>query len=205
MMNKRMWPRLGAASGMLYVALILSGDSALMSDSVGLVVELFGLILFVPFLGYLFAVLRRAEGEGGWLSVTAFGAGLIAVAIKAVSIVPVIAVRGVEPDTPTEGALVAMSNASFMLTLAPLGVMAAGASAIVLKTRVLPIWLGWAGAVTAIGLLVNSAFLDAEFGPAFILFLLWTVVTSAILTRRAGTARTEGSTAPGSVRSEPVR
>jgi hypothetical protein len=204
-MDKQMWPRLGAASGMLYVALILSGDSALVSDRVGLVVELSGLILFVPFLGYLFSVLRRAEGEGGWLCATAFGAGLIAVAIKAVSIVPVIAARGVEPDTLTEGALVAMSNASFMLTLAPLGVMAAATSAIILKMGVLPAWIGWAGAATACALLVNSTFLEAEFGPAFLLFLLWTVLTSAIMTRRAGAARTKGMIGPEAVGPESVR
>ncbi len=188
MMDKRMWPRLGAASGMLFIVLILSGDSALVNDDVGLVMELFGLIFFVPFLGYLFAILRRAEGGDGWLSATAFGAGLIAFALKLASAPPVIVARGGEVSTQIADALVAMNNASFMLTLLPLGVMVAATSAIVLKTGVLPIWLGWAGAVTAIALLVNSAFVDAEFGPAFLLFLLWTVLTSAILTRRAGAA-----------------
>ncbi len=205
MMDKRMWPRLGAASGMLFVALILSGDSVLVSDGVGFVMELFGLIFFVPFLGYLFSVLRRAEGGEGWLSATAFGAGLIAFALKLASAPPVIVARGGEAGSQIEGALIAMNNASFILTLLPLGVMVAAASAIVLKTKVLPIWLGWAGAVTAVALLVNSAFINAEFGLAFLFFLLWTVLTSAILTRRAGAARSKGSAAPESVRPEPVR
>jgi hypothetical protein len=205
-MDKQLWPRLGAASGMLFIALILIGDSALVSDGVGLIMELFGLILFVPFLGYLFAVLRRAEGGEGWLSATAFGAGLIAFALKLASAPPVIVARGGQAGTQIEGALVAMNNASFMITLLPLGVMIAASSAIVLKTRVLPIWLGWAGVVTAVALLVNSAFVNAEFGPAFLLFLLWTVLTSAIMTRRAGAARTKGSTdSEASVRTEPVR
>ena len=204
-MDKRMWPRLGAASGMLFVVLLLGGDNALVSDGVGLVIELFGLILFVPFLGYLFAVLRRAEGGEGWLSATAFGAGLLAFALKLASAPPVIVARGGGVGTQIEDTLTAMNNASFILTLLPLGVMVAAASAVVIKTKILPIWLGWAGALTAIALLVNSAFLNAGFGLAFIFFMLWTVVTSAILTRRAGTARMEGSTAPGSVRSEPVR
>ncbi len=205
MMDKRMWPRLGAASGMLFIALILSGDSALVSDDMGLVMEMFGLIFFVPFLGYLFSVLRRAEGGEGWLSATAFGAGLIAFAVKLASAAPYIAAQGGEGGTPIEGTLIAMNNASFMITLLPLGVMVAAVSAIVLKTRVLPVWLGWAGAVTAAALLVNSAFVDAEFGPAFLLFLLWTVLTSAIMTRRAGAASTKGAAGPGSVRPEPVR
>ena len=204
-MDKRMWPRLGAASGMLFIALLLIGDSAVVSEDVGLVIELFGLILFVPFLGYLFSVLRRAEGGEGWLSATAFGAGLIAFALKLASAPPVIVARGGGAGTQIEDTLIAMNNASFMITLLPLGVMVAAVSAIVLKTRVLPIWLGWAGAVTAVALLVNSVFVDAEFGPAFLLFLLWTAVTSAILTRRAGTASTKGATDPASVRSKPVR
>lgn len=205
-MGKPMWPRLGAASGMLFIALILIGDSALVSDDVGLVAELFGLIFFVPFLAYLFAILRQAEGREGWLSATAFGSGLIALSVKSASAAPVIAVRGGEAGTQIGGVLTAMNNASFILSLLPLGVMVAATSAIVLRTGVLPAWLGWAGAVTAVALLVNSAFVNAEFGAGFLPFLLWTVLTSAILARRAGAARTQGATAPGSVRSEqPVR
>ena len=201
MMDERMGSRLGTASGMLFVALLLGGESLPLADVVPW--ELFGLIAFVPFLGYLFAVLRRAEGEDGWLSATALGAGLVALAVKLASFAPFIAARGA--GTQIEGALIAMNNASFILTLAPLGVMAAAASALIIRTGALPVWLGWAGAVTACALLVNSAFLNAEFGPAFILFLLWTVLTSAVMTRRAGAARTKGSTGPASVRSEPVR
>ena len=202
-MDKRLRPRLGAASGMLFVALLMGGESVPLGDVVPW--ELFGLIAFVPFLGYLFAVLRRAEGGDGWLSATTFGAGLVALAVKLASFAPFIAARGAEAGTQIEGALIAMNNASFMLTLAPLGVMVAAASVLIIRTGALPVWLGWAGAVTACALLVNSAFLNAEFGPAFILFLLWTVLTSAIMTRRAGAARTKGSTGPESVRPEPVR
>ena len=202
-MDKRIGPRLGAASGMLFVALLMGGESVPLGDVVPW--ELFGLIVFVPFLGYLFAVLRRAEGGDGWLSATAFGAGLVALAVKLASFAPFIAARGTEAGTQIEGALVAMNDASFMLTLAPLGVMVAAASTLIIRTGALPVWLGWAGAVTACALLVNSAFLNAEFGPAFILFLLWTVLTSAIMTRRAGAGRTKGATGPEAVRSEPVR
>ena len=197
-MDKRMGSRLGAASGMLFVALLLGGESLPLADVVPW--ELFGLIAFVPFLGYLFAVLRRAEGGDGWLSATAFGAGLIALAVKLASFAPFIAARGA--GTQIEGALVAMNDASFMLTLAPLGVMVAAASVLIIRTGALPVWLGWAGAFTGGALLVNSAFLDAEFGPAFLLFLLWTVLTSAIMTRRAGQARQKDTVGPSG---EPAR
>ncbi len=197
-MDKRMGSRLGAASGMLFVALLLGGESLPLADVVPY--ELFGLISFVPFLGYLFAVLRRAEGEDGWLSATALGAGLLALAVKLASFAPYIAARGAEAGTQTEGALIAMNNASFILTLAPLGVMVAAASALIIRTGALPVWLGWAGAVTACALLVNSAFLNAEFGPAFMLFLLWTILTSVVLTLRA--SRMD---APATATPEPAR
>jgi hypothetical protein len=38
-------------------------------------------------------------------------------------------------------------------------------------------------------LLVNGMFLDAEFGPAFLLFLLWTAIASVVLILRAGEPR----------------
>ena len=58
----------------------------------------------------------------------------------------------------------------------------------------LPRPFGRFGAIVAPALLVNGTFLDAEFGPAFLLFLLWTILTSAVLTRRAG--NTQARTIP---------
>jgi hypothetical protein len=68
----------------------------------------------------------------------------------------------------------------------PLGVLMAAVAVITLKTHVLPRWLGWLAAITAPLLLVNGMFLDAEFGPAFLLFLLWTLLASVVLTFRPG-------------------
>src|SRR5215217_1990268 len=74
----------------------------------------------------------------------------------------------------------------FMFTMLPLGVMMAAVAVVALKTRVLPIWLGILAALTAPACLVNGMFLDAEFGPAFLLFLLWVTLASIVLTLRAG-------------------
>ena len=86
--------------------------------------------------------------------------------------------------TPTHKALEDMNSVAFIVTMLPLGVLMAAVAAIALKTRVLPLWLGWLAAVTAPLLLVNGMFLDAEFGPAFLLFLLWTLLASVVLTVR---------------------
>ena len=197
-METRILPRLGAVCGILYVVLILVGDSV----TVGLPMELAGMILFVPFLGYLWSVLRQAEGEGGWLSATAFGAGLMGITIKFASIAPVLAVNNMEEGTPLYRSMELMNGASFNLSMFPFAVLAAAVSMVTLKTRVLPAWIGWIGAVTVPALLVNAMFFYAEFIPAFLLFLLWVILLSAVLTWRAGSAHVETST---SISPEPAR
>jgi len=46
---------------------------------------------------------------------------------------------------------------------------------------VLPRWLGYSAAVTAAALAVNAVFINATIVPAFLLFAVWTLVTSAVL------------------------
>ena len=65
----------------------------------------------------------------------------------------------------------------------------------------LPRWLGWLAAVTAPLLLVNGMFLDAEFGPAFLLFLLWTLLASVVLTVRPSGVPLQAEQAPVAVQS----
>ncbi len=199
-MEKRILPRLGAVCGILYVVLILVGDSVtvglpLVGDSVtvGLPMELAGMILFVPFLGYLWSFLRQAEGDDGWLSATAFGAGLMGITIKFASVAPVLAVNNLEEGTPLYRSMELMNGAAFNLSMFPFAVLAAAVAILTLKTRVLPAWIGWMGAVTAPALAVNAMFFFAEFILAFLLFLLWVILLSAVLTWRAGSASVETS------------
>ena len=205
-MDKKIWPRAGAACGVLYVALILTGNSMYESgnEAVGLPVELVGMILFVPFLGYLWSVLRQAEGEGGWLSATAFGAGLVELTIKFVSVIPAFATRqeGIGPQL--HQVLEKMGSFAFIITMLPIGIMMAAVATVSLKTRVLPLWLGLLAALTALACLVNGMFFDAEFGAAFLLFLLWTAIASVVLVLRVREPRavetTRSSGEPARVR-----
>ncbi len=194
-METRILPRLGAVCGILYVVLIQVGNSVYESgnETVGLAMELAGMILFVPFLGYLFSVLRQAEGDGGWLSATTFGAGLMGITIKFASVAPVFAAGELQTGTPLYRALELMNGASFNLSMFPFAVLAATVAVVTLKTRVLPAWVGWMGAITAPALLVNAMFFFAESITAFLLFMLWIILLSAILTRRAGKASMEAS------------
>jgi len=55
-----------------------------------------------------------------------------------------------------------------------------------------PVWLGWmlaSAASVAVALLVDGmagTIYAREFGPSFLLFLLWTLAASIALVRRAG-------------------
>src|SRR5215212_11215184 len=118
-MSDRMWRRLGAAGGIFYVVLTLLGNDVIggTRPGIGLLVELLGFVFFAFFLGSLWACLRSAEGEGGWLSAAAFGGGLVALAVKLASVAPVLAVRASEGMDPgTAKALLAMNGASFDIT-----------------------------------------------------------------------------------------
>jgi hypothetical protein len=202
MMESLILPRLGAVCGILYVVLTLVGNSLYESgnETTGLAIELAGMILFVPFLGYLWSVLRGAEGEVGWLSATAFGAGLMGITIKFASIAPVLAVNDMEEGTPVYRSLELMNSASFNLSMFPYAVLAVAVFTVTLRTQVLPAWIGWIGAVTAPALLVNAMFFFAENIMAFLLFMLWVILLSAVLTWRAGRINVETSVGP-----EPAR
>ena len=192
-MQGRIWPRLGALSGVLYVVLLMGSTSTGSDAQIIIALELIAILLFLPFLGYLYSVLRLAEGEGAWLSATAFGAGLVDLTIKLGSIAPGFAARTEGLDPQLHQALEKMNSVAFIVTMLPLGVMMAAVATVALKTRVLPLWLGLLAAITAPACLVNGMFLDAEFGPAFLLFLLWVTIASIVLTLRAGRAPVEAA------------
>ena len=202
-MQGTIWPRLGAISGVLFVVLLFGPSSTGSDARIVVVLELIGMLFLIPFLGYLYSVLRRAEGEGGWLSATAFGAGLVDLTIKLGSIAPSFAAQeGIAPQL--HDALHKMNSVAFIVAMLPIGVLMAAVAIVVLKTRVLPLWLGLLAAITAPACWVNGMFLDAEFGPAFLLFLLWVVLASIVLTLRAGKVSVK-ATSPEAARPQPVR
>jgi hypothetical protein len=95
-----------------------------------------------------------------------------------------------------------MNGASFNLSMFPFAVLAAAVALVTLRTRVLPAWVGWMGAVTVPALLANAMFFFAENIMAFLLFLLWVILLSAVLTWRAGSASVKTSRSVGP---EPAR
>ncbi len=204
-MQEQIWPRLGAISGLLYVVLLFGFTSIGIEAEWVVIVELGAMLLFLPFLGYLYSILRRAEGEGGWLSITAFGSGLTDLTIKLNSVSPGFAARTEGLDPQLHQALDKMNSVSFIVTMLPIGVMMAAVAIVILKTRVLPLWLGLLAALTAPACWVHGMFLDAEFGPAFLLFLLWVTIASIVLTLRAGRATVKAAASSKAAWPEPLR
>jgi hypothetical protein len=180
-----MFPRLGAACGALFSVALFAANGEGNPGYAATVVGLFALLLFLPFLSYLYSLLREAEGENGWLSTTAFAAGLAGTTIKLLSGAPEIADRHVTDGTPLHKALGGIADAATVISLYPLAVLLAAVAALTFRTEVLPRWLGLGAAATAIALAVNGSFLYPGSVPGLLLFVLWTLIASVVLFRRA--------------------
>ena len=213
-MNTIWTRRIGAATGALYIFLgLLRGGG---SDELGshatraqivawihtystitsgryvmALVDLLGLLCLLVFVAYLSTILRRAEGEFGYLSTVALSAGILSVALKIASFPALVvayvwAKDGVDPNVI--GMLWDMGSWSMVLTLAASGLMVAAVAAVAIPTAVLPRWLGWGSVLTSLALFANVALnRGQDFLPGMLLFMLWIVLTSIVLVLRAGT------------------
>ena len=196
-MSDRLWERMGAACGIVYVVLTYVGSGiGGTTSTVGISLVLLGLLFFLFFLGSLWAALRRAEGGSGWLSTTGFGAGLMAVTIGLGSAAPVLAARyrsgNIDPQLTRT--LQDIEEASFVLTFLPLAVLLAAFAIVAIRSGALPQWLGWIAAVISaaflVGGLAGSADLAFEWAALpMLLYPFWVVPTSVVLIRRAGESR----------------
>ena len=180
--------RVGAACGVLFaVALTVANGNGQGYSPSRFVVGEAALVLFVPFLVYLWSVLRRAEGASGWLSTTALGAGVVGITLKLASGAPEVAMHRahVADGTQLHDALDGVAGALTVMSLYPLALLLGVVAVLTLRTGVLPRWLGLGAAVTAAALAVNGAFHTTDSVPALLLFILWTLVASVTLYRAA--------------------
>jgi hypothetical protein len=146
-------------------------------------------LAFLSFLGTLREMLVRAEGGPGTLSALVFGPGLVFVALllagNAISRAP--AALAEQDDFTLDPSTAEMLNAAGYLAIAG-GVMAASilvlsASTAVLRTGVLPAWLGWSGLVIAVAMLFSIYFVP------ILAFLAWTLAVSLVMTVAAWRVR----------------
>jgi hypothetical protein len=190
-MTDRFAQTLGGASGILYVVLLMAGGGLGGPGSqLAFSLEVLAFTLFLFFLGSLWGAMRRAEGGGGLLSATAFGAGVMSVTIKLASAAPVLAARASELDPQLTKVLEDINDASFALTFFPLAAMLAAFALVAIRSAALPRWLGWAAAALsvafAVGGLAGSADLGSDWaGLPMLIFTPWVIATSVVLIRRA--------------------
>lgn len=152
----------------------------------GLSLDVLGSLAFVVFAGRLWGTLREAEGAPAWLSTTAFGAALLAVAGSFVDKTMFAAIftqagAGLEPSVAA--AMYAAASASFGLFSAFVGLFIGLAAVVILQTGVLPRWLGWLGVAVLVLSVAGVALAQIGFF-AFPLTLLWMIAASLLLLRR---------------------
>jgi hypothetical protein len=184
-MSENTISRLGAISGIAFVisVLVLNG----VEDKTDLVLgaEAIALLLLVPFLVHLSSELRCGDESSRRLSTIVLSAGLVGLVVKFAGVLPAIIAERDELTPSLDAAFTRLGEVSFILWMPPLGLCLAAVAAAALRSDALPRSLGYAAAAIAPLLVVNGFDLGAEFGPAFILFLLWVLVTGVALLRRA--------------------
>ena len=188
------WELIGALSGAVSVAFFVAAgavgggpildpsnsaaelaqkiDAAADDIQLGTLIPLFSLLSFVWFLGYLRLILQEAEGETGWLTPVVFGGGLLLVAVSLGFAATSFAMEdGTDPQVAK--VLVALQWNYAYLFAPPLIAFMAAVSAVIIRFRVLPRWLGW------IGLLVTLTSLMPWIG--IFTFQVWILIASLVL------------------------
>lgn len=167
--------RTGAACGVVFpiVLFLASGDGSHAYDPARAAVGVWAIALALPFVGYIAALIRRQESNGGWLSPAALVSGTAGVAIKMVSEVSALSAHraGIGHTGQMHDVLNAMGAGATVICLAPLAIFCAAVAASALSAKAFPRWIGTIAGLTAIGLAVNSVFLGADFVPALLLFM----------------------------------
>ncbi len=209
-MSDRPVPRLAALSGLVAVVLVFLGSGiggsspdlgasratisawvakqhATTGSYAGGLLELLGILAMIVFAATLWSVLRRAEAGDGVLAATAFGAGLVSATLKLASFPAAFAAvwrsrQGFDPQLAT--ALVDMNNVAFVLTWTVDAVMLGAAAIVILKSRALPRWLGWLGAVAAAISLLSAPVASRVPPVGILLTFVWIVSVSVVLFRR---------------------
>jgi hypothetical protein len=177
-MTTQMMPRAGAACGALFAVALTAASNG--SADASYIAGGAAIALFLPFLAYLYALLRQAEGEHGWLAPAALAAGVTGITIKLASGAPEIAASHLAGGT-VHNALQDVANVATVISMYPLALLLAAVAVIALRTKILPRWLGYGAAVTAAALAINAGFLYATIVPAFLLFVVWTLAASVTL------------------------
>jgi hypothetical protein len=211
------WARYAPLAGVLFVVLVVVSilvggfDSVDTNDSTAKVVDfwkdndgrqaasaLIGALALVPFLwflGVLRSALRAAEGGTGRLAATAYAGGIVLAGFAAANSAIQFATAESVGDVPplVTQTLSTLYNDFFAGFPVGLGVLMLATALVILRTRVLAPWLGWAALVIGI-----ASFAGPAAFIAFLLTLVWIVIVSVILYQQQ-----PGPTAPAAAPASP--
>jgi hypothetical protein len=211
------WERLGAATGIVFVALLSAG--AIIGGQLGDqdVVEFFvanrrplltqaylyglSMVFLIWFLGSVRSHLHQSEGGTGRLSAVSFAGGIIFVTVLFVSgIVNTALATGIaiRSDPDTTRALYALVVLANDVNWFPMAVFTGAATLVAFRHNALPRWLAWFGAAVALSSPIAALAIVVDTGPfssagifsivGLLLFLLWLLLLSVVLIQKAGRA-----------------
>jgi hypothetical protein len=149
-------------------------------------------MLFLVFLGGLWAFLARAEGQQPRLAPVVVAAGAVATGLallQAAVLAALITLEGNALGVRAQGsawaarALFYLHGAVGDLALFPFAVFLGAAAVVLLRTGVLPRWLGWVGAAFGllVGVLAVGVVAGLDIGPADQVVLLLVAAWVAVL------------------------
>jgi hypothetical protein len=207
-MDDATWERWGALAGVVFVVLVVAsafigGNPPKVTDAPTKIVKYFrdnrdslrvgsylagaSVVAFLWFLGTLFGRLRRAEGGTGRVSGIALTGGVVALGVATIAN-GLGAYAALHPENSV--GFFQTSTILFGYTGFAIAVFVAATSAVLLRSKLLPGWLGWAGAAISVAWLVGSASVSTEndtiggFGFVVVLvWAVWIVVLSVLLYR----------------------
>lgn len=219
-MGEAKWEKIAAATGIVAIVLygviqVLVGNPPAGDATGGEILEwatdkrdailqgayLAGLatVLLIWWVGSLRSYLRSAEGGTGRLSAVVFGAGIVMLALSAItaalSAVMVVRLPGAGDAAMTQMLFDGM-NALYATAWFPLAAAVGAAAVITMRSRAFPMWFGLAGyaamivfLLAGLGLTTATGVFAANGGVGYLAYAvsaLWVVVASVLMIQRIG-------------------
>jgi hypothetical protein len=206
-MKEAIWSRVGPAAGVLFVIVLHVGflihgypdirpsDSQLATwlsnvdvnrFRAGIYIEAVGVVLFIPFVAWLYSRLRKVNRDSSWPAVAmlAAGAGWVAFTLPVLGGWAGLAEQARKGlDVRVAQTVVSTNQASYDLTGIVLGLTLLAAGVAIVRGGAMSQWVGWAAIVIGVVHVVTLPFgIDAT--PAGLLGYLWLFAVAVYSTFR---------------------
>jgi hypothetical protein len=208
-MKEAIWSRVGPATGILFFSLLMAGASIhgypdirptdsqlsnwlanldLNQFRAGIYIECLGILLFIPFVAWLYRRLRNGVGDSSWPAITmlAAGAGWVAFTLPLMGGWAGLAEQARKGlDVRVAQTVVSTNQASYDLTGIVLGLTMLAAGVAIVRGGAMTQWVGWAAVAIGVIDVVTLPFgIDAS--PAGLLAYLWLFAVAVYCTFRPG-------------------